>query len=813
MYTTAPMRADRSTLVGVALLCFANLLLSVLVTRLFSAQMFYHFTFMAVGLAMFGIAASGVYVFLNAEKFKSDLHGNLAKFSRWFAAATLLALIYTVSNPIFPGGEVPAWSARVFWQLVMLIVATALPFYFAGVVVSLALTFFKENVNRVYFFDLAGAACAALLGGVVIGWFGGTTAVLLTVVLALVASSLFERRSVWTKWGLPALAAGLMAINLLHPIIRVGAVKWESTPKFEKWNAFSRVTVDKGNLIKIDAGAATQIHSLADLKPGMEKSKITALALSTWGSPPENVLIIGPGGGRDVLFALASGAKSVTGVEINPIIADRIMRGRYYEKSGRLYGDPRVQIVVDEGRSFVSRTEKKYDMIQASLVDTWAATAAGAFSLTENTLYTIEAFEDYYNHLTDRGVVTMTRFYGGRDGEGVGESPRLVILASGALQKQGVKPADVRKHLYFAIAHDEPQGTLIVKKTPFTPDELHNLDETTKAAGFTTLLSPTTDGTTILEKYVDQGAWSDLVTSAKDELTPPTDDRPFFFFFTKFGDLFKLKGKHIYDSSLWVVVSLGTVLALGFLFIVLPLVIGLARRRTIATGESRAGVLTYFGLVGFAFMAIEIALMQRFTLFLGHPTYSLLVILFVVLLATATGSRLSERFATERLPKLMLIGGLALAAIAVIYGLTFGDLLRALIGLDRPFRILLTGVFVAPCGLLMGVMIPSIIRILGAARSELVPWGWGVNGATSVIGTSVATIVAMYVGFTAAFIVGAVTYAAAGAVGILVGRKYLARIATKPEVIPAKPVDAPPSPDPVVPPPPATRDSSPSLPA
>jgi spermidine synthase len=778
------MRADRSTLVGIALLCFANLLLSVLVTRLFSAQMFYHFTFMAVGLAMFGIAASGVYVFLNGDKFKADLHGNLAKYSRWFAAATMVALIYTLSNPIFPGGEVPQWSSRVFWQLVMLIVVTALPFYFAGVVVSLALTFFKENVNRVYFFDLVGAACAALVGGSVLYFFGGPTTVIATVVLALVAAALFDRRRGWSKWVLPALAAVLVVFNMYNKVIRVGAVKWEDTPKFEKWNAFSRITVDAGKLIKIDAGAATLIHSKDDLVPGMEKKKITAIALSTWGTAPDNALIIGPGGGRDVLFALAAGTKKVTGVEINPIIADRIMRDRFAKRSGYLYSDPRVEIVVDEGRSFVSRSAHKYDMIQASLVDTWAATAAGAFALTENTLYTIEAFKDYYAHLTDRGVVTMTRFYSANAGDGFGESPRLLILAAGALQETGVKPADVRKHFYFAIAHDEPQGTLIVKKTPFTQDEIKRLDDTVAAAGFTTLLSPNTDGSTILEKYVDQGAWSDLVTSSKEELTPPTDDRPFFFFFTKFGDLFSLAGKQIYDPGLWVVVSLGTVLVLGLLFIVLPLIVGLVRGGGIAPGEprgARASVLTYFGLVGFAFMAVEIALMQRFTLFLGHPTFSLLVILFVVLLATAIGSRFSERFATERLAKVMLVGGVALGLLAIIYGIVLGDLLRAMIGLARPLRIVITGILVAPCGLLMGVMIPSIIRVLGVANSPLVPWGWGVNGATSVIGTSVATIIAMYVGFTATFFVGGVTYAAAGGLGLLVARRYLARKNTTPD--------------------------------
>jgi hypothetical protein len=187
-----------------------------------------------------------------------------------------------------------------------------------------------------------------------------------------------------------------------------------------------------------------------------------------------------------------------------------------------------------------------------------------------------------------------------------------------------------------------------------------------------------------------------------------------------------------------------------------------------------ASTCPYFGIVGFAFMAVEIALMQRFTLFVGHPSYSLLVVLCSVLLATAIGARLTERFPVARLGRVMMVSGLALAVLAVIYGLVLGDLLRAWIGMARPVRIVLTALFVAPCGLLMGAMIPSVIRVLGAGRSALVPWGWGVNGATSVIGTSIATIIAIYGGFTTTFLIGAALYAIAGLLGAQVARGYRA---------------------------------------
>jgi|HubBroStandDraft_6_1064221.scaffolds.fasta_scaffold21512_2 hypothetical protein len=770
------MKADRSTLLGIALVCWANLLLEVLITRLFSATMFYHFTFMAVGLAMFGVAASGVYVFLRSAKFQTDVQRQLRVHAQWFAIAALAALLFATKLPVFKGGKVPEMGAMLLLHLLGLVIATALPFFFAGVVVSLSLTWFRDDVNRVYAFDLAGAAVAAMLCGIVLGIFGGPTAVLVAATVGMLAGALFDKASRW-RWVPVGAGAMLVAINLVHPLIHVGSVKWEGKLTFEKWNVFSRITVDKGLSIKIDAGAATTVHSLAELTPGLEKNKITALALATWDAPPDKALIIGPGGGRDVLFALAAGAKDITGVEINPLIANDVMRGKYEQANGGLYEDPRVHIVVDEGRSFVRRSQEHYDMIQASLVDTWAATAAGAFALTENTLYTMEAFEDYFSHLSDRGVVTMTRFYGGHDGEGVAESPRLLILAGGALQKLGVKPADVRKHIFFAIGSEEPQGTLVAKRTEFTPDEIDRLEARAAIAKMTVLVSPRTSGATQLEHYLDDGAWSDTVKNAKDELEPPTDDRPFFFFFKKFGDLFELKGKQIYDPGLWVIVSLGSVLGLGVIFIMLPLAVRLIRSGTQSTVEpasTQAITLTYFGLVGFAFMAVEIALMQRFTLFVGHPSYSLLVVLFSVLLSTAAGAVLTARFPIVRLGRVMFVAGLALAVVAVIYGLVLGDLLRAWIGLERPLRIAITSVLVTPCGLLMGAMIPSAVRVLGAAKSPLVPWGWGVNGAMSVIGTSIATIIAIYGGFTAAFLVGAVMYAASGALGALVARRYRA---------------------------------------
>jgi hypothetical protein len=262
------------------------------------------------------------------------------------------------------------------------------------------------------------------------------------------------------------------------------------------------------------------------------------------------------------------------------------------------------------------------------------------------------------------------------------------------------------------------------------------------------------------------------VASARDNLLPPTDDRPFFFYFKKLGDLFRPTGL-MNDPGLWILISLGSVVVLAVAFVIAPLVIHWRRRAIGSVTQGQAGVLAYFGLVGLGFMMLEIALLQRFTLFLGHPSYSLVVILFSLLVSTAAGAHLSSRFAVPALGRVLWIAGTVLGVLAALGGFVLPPVLHALIGASLPVRAVITVALVAPSGLVMGVMIPSIVRLLAAVNSPLVPWGWGVNGATSVIGTVIATVIAIYGGFTATFLVGAITYLTAGVLGSRIARRLV----------------------------------------
>ncbi len=442
---------------------------------------------------------------------------------------------------------------------------------------------------------------------------------------------------------------------------------------FSKWNSFSRIGVyaqpygawslskrytgplPDTHLMDIDSAAATQIlHFGGDLRDvEYLQYELTSLGYRLYGEPgrtpssPLRALVIGPGGGRDLLSALVFGASSVDGVEINPIIANDVMRGAFREYSGGVYDHPAVHIHVEDGRSFVRRSPDKYDVIQASLVDTWAATAAGAYTLTENSLYTVEAFDDYLDHLTDRGVLSISRW--------VFDGLRLVSLAQEACARHGLSAAD-----HLAVIQNEGVATFLLKKTPFDAADRERLAAAARDLKFSILYLP---GTTaepmgdVRDDYARLILAPDRQAFYRDypfDVSPTTDDRPFFFHTNRLrSQRFIAAGLRLLGHPVepppqigsWgtggltaLLVLLVISFALILAFIVGPLAI--TNRAALAPGWSRP--LAYFACLGAGFMLIEVALLQRFVLLLGHPVYSLTVTLLSLLLGTGIGSLLSR---------------------------------------------------------------------------------------------------------------------------------------------------------------------------
>ena len=486
-------------LVGVGAIAGAILMIELALTRIFSVTMYYHFAFLAISIALFGFSASGVYVYVMRRTFdRRSTASLLTLHSLLFAAATVLALAALVRIRVGLN-----YSHENLIKMIAIYTLAALPFFSGGAVISLAITRLRKQVNVVYGADLIGAAVGCLLLLPLLNRFGAPGVVLLAAVLGGAAALLFSpARTIARTAAIAALAVGIPGgLQLMGSApFDVSNTKGhaEDTVLFAKWNSFSRVAVyDRSHgdwslsslykgekpetrFMDIDSAASTPIVRFdGDLsKVEYLKYELTGLAFHMMKrSVAFTTLVIGPGGGRDLLTALVFGAGRVDGVEVNPIIANDVMLGKFRDFSGSIYQNPRVHVVVDDGRSYIRRSDERYDVIQASLVDTWAATAAGAYTLTENTLYTKEAFEDYYDHLTERGVLTITRW--------VFDGLRLVSLAQAACESRGCSAAD-----HMAIVQQDRVATFLLKKTAFTTEDVEHLRLMSNRLGFTVLYAP-----------------------------------------------------------------------------------------------------------------------------------------------------------------------------------------------------------------------------------------------------------------------------------------------------------------------------------
>jgi hypothetical protein len=517
------------------------------------------------------------------------------------------------------------------------------------------------------------------------------------------------------------------------------------------WSLSSRYKGERPDtrFMDIDSAASTPIVRFdGDLsKVEYLRYELTGLAYHLV-EPGFTTLVIGPGGGRDLLTALVFGASRVEGVEVNPIIAHDVMLKQFRDFSGAVYDDPKVRVVVDDGRSFIRRSSERYDIIQASLVDTWAATAAGAYTLTENTLYTKEAFEDYYDHLTDRGMLTITRW--------VFDGLRLVSLAQAACESRGCNPTD-----HLAVIQQDRVATFLFKKTPFTRDDVERLRATSVELGFSVLYAPgqteTGNDYATLVLAPDRAAFYE---SYRHDVAPTTDNRPFFFHTTKIRDQFQTAfGRSmLFGNGLS---ALMTLMAISATFVTLFVVGPLALSASELRGSRWPMWLAYFGMLGAGFMLIEVALLQRFVLLLGHPVYSLTVTLFSVLLGTGIGSLVSRRIEDAQLRRTTQIVLVAVALTAALAIVALPSIIRGAISASHTARIALTVLLITPAGVLMGMPLPAGIRLMTANHSALVPWAWGMNGALSVIGATLAVFIAMNWGFSVTLTTGAAVYLAA----------------------------------------------------
>jgi len=760
-------------------------------TRIFSVTMYYHFAFMAISIALFGLSASGVYVFLLQDRWRRiSTERLLAWHALAFGVGTLVALAVLVRMRVGLN-YTPSNIARMSAMYML----SALPFFAGGATISIAISRLTAHVNAVYAADLLGAGAGCLLLMPALNNLGGPGAIVASAVLGMLAVLLLGGAQLPRRISATALACiGFALIAASLGAFQVSTTKGHEHDRvlFSKWNSFSRIGVYEASsgawslsdryrgplpevrLMDIDSAAATQIikfsGNLADVS--YLKYELTALGYHLFGKPgekprePFHALVIGTGGGRDLLSALVFGASSVDGVEINPIIVNDVMRGQFRDYSGGVYDRPDVHVTVEDGRSFVRRSPRQYDMIQASLVDTWAATAAGAYALSENSLYTVEAFDDYLNHLSDRGVLSVSRW--------LFDGLRLISLAQEAGARRGWNPAD-----RLAIVQQDKVATFLLKKTPFTPEETRVLADTAAQLGFAVMYLPghpvptfgdSRDQYARLLLSPDRHAFYDAFPL---DVAPTTDDRPFFFHTTRLRNhwsvapILRLFGREVErpdNPGSWGtggLTALLMLLAISSLLILLFILGPLAVTSRGALGPGWLRSLGYFACLGGAFMLIEVALLQRFVLLLGHPVYSLTVTLFSLLLGTGLGSVLSRRAGDSQLRRTAVLACGAVALAAMLWGSVLPWIVQAAIAWPLTLRIALAVALMVPVGMMMGVPLPAGVRLLAKTQPQLVAWAWGMNGALSVLGATLAVFIAMHWGFSVTLICGAALYAVA----------------------------------------------------
>lgn len=787
-------------LAGVALVSASLLMTELSLTRIFSVTMYYHFAFMAISVALFGLSASGVYVFLMRDRWRGTPTGRLlAGHAFAFTVVTAIALAVLVRMRV--GLD---FSGRTIALMGALYVMSALPFFAGGATITLAISRLAANINAVYAADLLGASAGCLLLMPALNLLGAPGAIVGAALLGGIGGLCLSDADVPRSWrmtfgAIAALVLGAAAAGAFD----VGTTKGHEahTVLFSKWNSFSRIGVydqpygawslsdrytgplPETRLMDIDSAAATQILRFnGDLASvSYLQYELTAVGYRLFGTPAGDpdpprpagdtgfrALVIGTGGGRDLLSALVFGASRVDGVEINPIIVNDVMRNRLRDYSGGVYDRPDVHVTVEDGRSFVRRSPDRYDIIQASLVDTWAATAAGAYSLSENSLYTVEAFQDYRAHLTDRGVLSISRW--------VFDGLRLVSLAQEAGAREGWDPAD-----RLAILQYGDVATFLLKRTAFTPAETQTLADAAQRLGFAVLYLPGRPTQTFGDSRDDYARLlraSDRQAFYRSyglDVTPTTDDRPFFFHTTKLRNhayvvrmlrLFGVGGEVALNRGAWATGGLTALLillvvstGLTALFVVAPL--ALTSRAGLAPGWPRA--LAYFACLGGGFMLIEVVLLQRFVLLLGHPVYSLTVTLFSLLVGTGLGSMVSRRAPDATLRRTAAVACLVVALIALVWGNGLPFVVRAAVGWPLALRIVLAAALMVPAGLVMGIPLPAGVRIFAVSDAQIVPWAWGLNGALSVLGATLAVFIAMNWGFTITLVCGAAVYACAAA--------------------------------------------------
>jgi hypothetical protein len=779
---------------GTFLIALTTLALEITLARLLSAITWYHLAFFAISVAMLGMTAGAVLVYLKSEWFGPErLDRSLSLASLGFATAAPAALLVLCSTPLGTrGGDITVMTAVTF------LIATAaafVPFFFSGIAISAVLTRSRLPIGRIYGVDLIGAAlgCLLVLGGLEL--IDAPSLVLLCGALGALAALSYARDRGSRRLILACLGTFLVlavavplnsnSLNGIRPVAAKGRIEKPEIVLLERWNSYSRVVVDKLQMrppqywgasprapmdptlqawMRIDGDAGTavrQFNTMSDI----EHLRYDVTNVAYFLRPPGQACVIGVGGGRDIQTGLLFGHR-VTGIDVNRIFID-LLQTVFRDFAGVANSD-RVTLIVDEARSYLARSSLQCSVLQMSLIDTWAATGAGAFSFTENALYTVEAWRVFLKRLTDDGVFTISRWHDPTD---LGETGRVVSLAVATLLESGAaRPAD---HLVMISAGRI--STLLVSKAPFSSEDIEEIRRLAHELEYDLAFFPGAPPEhLVLRGLLDASSLEEIRSTVADEplnYLPPTDESPYFFNMLRLRNLGAsrdsgggiVRGGIVrgnITATITLLILIGCLMMFCVVTIIMPLLAGQRPERKTRDTE---GVFwwgaAYFILIGTGFMLIEIALIQRLSVFLGHPIYALGILLFTIILSAGFGSLVSERLPLNR-PNLIFVLPVFVALLVIGAEMGISSLVSELIEAPMSTKVASSIALISPLGFLLGFFFPLGLRMVQAGHRAETPWMWSLNGVFGVLSSALAVLISIYMGIAMNFYLGAACYLA-----------------------------------------------------
>jgi hypothetical protein len=775
---------------AVGLVAAAMLTLEIVVTRLFSVLFYYHFSFFAISLVMSGLVAGGlVAARWNAPELPQEAFENrLAWLALIFAVGTAAALAFMVHGRFDDPSAPPSLYAAALDALVFLPGLVA-----AGAHLALAFARSSARIGSLYAFDLAGAALACVFSVPALRALAGPGVLLVPVVLAAFAALLLARARLARDAAIAMIAGGVVlcaadaetAGSLLHLRVMPGGPTVRALR--ERWNEHSRVLVYDapsvgGRYLVIDRSAGTLMEPLP-LQPDGSPPVVPAELASGpqyqvygLGRPLRSVAVIGVGGGSDLLPPLYNGAKRVDGYELNQLLIDLLQRD--FSTYNALTSRPEVHLFHTEARVGITHSDQRYDVIQASLIDTWAATASGGFVLSENGLYTVEGWRTFLGHLTDTGVLTMTRWH---IESAPAETHRLVSLAAAALSDSGIPDAGAHLVLMESASNDKQPSeghatsTVLVSKKAFTADEVARLDYVGLLTSTRVVAAPgRSPADPTIGRLLRASERTGAIRESPYDIAAPTDSKPYFFLQVRPSDLFHLAMRRygVVTEITFNGVRVMMILAICSLLFVAAIGAYIALRfaGTPVSPRQRSAhrwMTLYFACIGFGYVLVQLGLHQRLIVVFGHPTLALSIVLFCMLVGTSAGAASSAPLISRG--RFAMVGAIILPAIALCVAAQ--PLVPYLERVEsQPARMAMVGVAVTALGFALGLAFPTGVRHLETSDGRAIQKMWAVNGAASIAGSALAALIGLSLGSTAVLGAGLLAYAAATASGMFAAR-------------------------------------------